>query len=265
MTARFFARGLLYLSLFGLVVAQALFAESWREAKGDHFIIYYQGQDVFASEVLRKAEAYYNQISTDLGYERYSEFWQWENRVKIYIYKTQEDFMKETIARKWSHGYADYKSKEIHSYEWKQGFLESLLPHEITHLIFRDYVGFKGEVPIWLDEGVAQWEEPEKRKIVRQVMKYYLKDGRWYTIDALTSTDVRNVNILLAVELFYVQAVSLVDFLISTYGADLFTFFCRQLRDGKNMDEALRFAYPTEIRNTNELEEKWKKYIAMAS
>ena len=262
---RYFAiSAIVSLIFLGLGIKAAYLEESWKEVKGDHFIVYYAAQNAFAQEVLRKAEQYYEQISGDLGYQRYSNFWQWENRVKIYIYKTQEDFLKGTGRKEWSHGYANYTDKEIRSYEWKEGFLESLLPHEITHLIFRDYVGFSGEVPIWLDEGVAQWEEPEKRKIVRSVMKYYIKDGRWYSITDLTSTDIRNVDLTQAVELFYVQAASIVDFLVSQFGAEVFIFFCRQLRDGKSMNETLRFAYPTEMRNVKEMEEKWKKYILAA-
>ena len=68
------------------------------------------------------------------------------------------------------------------------------MPHEITHLIFRDYVGFQGEVPVWLDEGVAQWEEPAKRKVVRSIMRFYLENGKGYSLEDLMSVDVRNMS-----------------------------------------------------------------------
>jgi hypothetical protein len=239
--------------------------EPWKEIRGDHFIVHHFGEESFAQEVLRRAEQYYKQIGEDLGYERRSAFWQWDKRVKIYIYKTKEDFLKNSGRTEWSEGYADYTRKTIVSYEWKTDFLESLLPHEITHLIFRDYVGFQGEVPVWLDEGVAQWEEPAKRKVVRSAMKFYLYDGRWYSIENLTSMDVWNVRTKLAVDLFYVQAASLVDFLVTEYGSDSFIFFCRQLRDGKSFGAALPFAYPTQMRTVRELEEKWKAYINSGS
>ena len=237
---------------------------SWKEIKGDHFIVYYMGQDGFASNVLRKAEEYYSNIGDDLGYQRHSNFWQWENRVKIYIYPTREAFLKESGQQSWSHGYANYDQKEIGSYVWEEGFVESLLPHEITHLIFRDYVGFQGEIPVWLDEGVAQWQEPDKRAIVRQVMKQYLLTEKVYSFHDLMTIDIRNVTFAPSVQLFYVEAASIIDFFVSKYGTDQFTFFCRQLRDGKAIDEALRFAYPTEIRDINQMEEKWKEYILSA-
>ena len=253
--------GMFSLLFLGLLTAAKPAHELWKETRGDHFIVYYVDADTFAQEVLRKAEQYYRQIGDDLGYERRSGFWQWDKRVKIYVYKTQEDFIQGTGRQGWSHGYADYTNKAIYSYEWKAGFLEALLPHEITHLIFRDYVGLQGEVPLWLDEGVAQWEESEKRKTVRSMMRFYIKDGKGYSIGSLTTTDIRNVSNKLAVEIFYIEAASIVDFLVSRYGSERFIFFCRQLRDGKTIEEALPFAYPTEINNTNELEAQWKKYI----
>lgn len=251
--------GVLFLGL--LLTAFAPEQGAWKEVRGDHFIIYHFGDESFAQEVLRKAEQYYKQIGEDLGYERRSAFWQWDNRVHIYIYKTKEDFLKNSGRADWSEGYADYVKKAIVSYEWREGFLESLLPHEITHLIFRDYVGFRGDIPGWLDEGIAQWEEPAKRKVVRSVMRAYLYDGKGYSMENFMNIDIANVPVKLAVNLFYVQAASVVDFLITQYGPDNFVFFCRQLRDGKSVEAALPFAYPTQMRTLQELEEKWKAYI----
>jgi hypothetical protein len=261
MNRKKFFQGWVILFSWALLAAFGPEKAPWKEIRGDHFIVFYFGEDSFAQEVLRKAEQYYKQICEDLGYERRSSFWQWDKRVKIYIYKTKEDFLKNSGKAEWSEGYANYTERTIVSYEWKENFLEALLPHEITHLIFRDYVGFQGEVPIWLDEGVAQWEEPAKRNVVRSIMRSYLKSARGYALEDLTTVDVRNISAKPAVEIFYVEAASIVDFLIAKYGSDSFIFFCRQLRDGKSIGAALPFAYPTQMRTVKEMEEKWKAYI----
>ena len=39
---------------------------------------------------------------------------------------------------------------------------ENVLTHELTHIIFREYVGFGWNVPLWLDEGVAMFMEKKK-------------------------------------------------------------------------------------------------------
>ena len=64
------------------------------------------------------------------------------------------------------------------------------------------------------------------------------------------------------VKTFYIEAVSLVGFLIEHYGASSFTDFCRQLRDGKSLEEALKFTYPTHITGIEELESAWLEYLA---
>ncbi|MEM4155647.1 MAG: hypothetical protein QXQ38_02855, partial [Archaeoglobaceae archaeon] len=118
------------------------FAQNWQEKKGEHFIIYFSSlsEENFAKEVLDKAEKYYQEIAVDLGYPRYKEFWLWDKRVKIYIYPDQEAFLKATGQPSWSHGVAEYATKKISSFLGSKDFLDSVLPHEIAHLIFRDFV-----------------------------------------------------------------------------------------------------------------------------
>ena len=179
---------------------------------------------------------------------------------------------------------ADYKNKRIISYAWGKGFLDSLLPHEMAHLIFRDFVGFKGEVPVWIDEGVAQWEEPFKREKVKTASKYLLTNSMLFSVTDMVNLDIRKVsenskvsiysicdkngnrNFLslngnVVVNTYYIEAVSIVGFLIKHYGADNFTIFCRQLRDGKNLEESLSFAYPANITTIEELENAWLEYL----
>src|SRR3990167_5332979 len=160
-------------------------AQDWQQVKGDHFIVYYSKDAAMAKEVSKKAEIYYNKVATDLGYARHSNFWQWDKRVKIYLYATPEDFQKTTGQPAWSHGMASYMDKTIHAYETSEQFLESILPHEITHLIFRDFVGFEGQVPLWLDEGVAQWQEDAKRANARTFMRELVMNGDVFSIAKL--------------------------------------------------------------------------------
>jgi hypothetical protein len=162
--------------------------------------------------------------------------------------------------------------------------MESLLPHEMAHLIFRDFVGFKGEVPLWLDEGVAQWAEIDKRPQIKNMVKKLYEDDALLSITDMMRYDIRNIKtrngllirptttkddkpgvLFLSVDnlisTYYLQAVSLVGFLIEKYGSYSFADFCRGLRDGKSMDEALRLTYTTHIVSTAELELRWRQYL----
>ena len=237
------------------------YAEDWKEEKGDHFIVYYQGQEKFAKDISRQAEVYYNQIASDIGYPRYSNFWQWDNRVKIYIYPSKEEFQKTTDQPTWSNGMADYTNKKILTYSWSEGFLDGLLPHEITHLVFRDFVGFKGQVPLWIDEGIAQWEEPKKRSNARPIAYYLIQKQKVIPLQDLTVMNNLTGKDDDTVHAFYMQSVSLVDFLIRGYGPQAFTDFCRQLRDGKRLNEAMSFSYSGSLKDIDELQTKWIKSI----
>jgi len=207
---------------------------------------------------------YYDKIAADLGYSRYDKFWQWENRAKIYLYRTHEEFLRATGKHKWVYGTAFYNERKIITYRWNKGFLHALLPHELAHLIFRDFVGFPisgGGIPLWIDEGVAQWEERDKRKLAAEMVKELVREGNYIPLSKLVLISVRDTekNYMMARK-FYIQAVSLVGYFIEEYGAAKFTLFCRQLRDEKSMNEALSFTYTNLIRDMKELEEKWIEY-----
>jgi hypothetical protein len=278
-------RILLFLLSCVLVLQASCFAQDWKEMGAEHFRVYFVQDEKFAKEILDKSEVYYRNIASDLGYPRYSEFWTWDNRVKIYIYPEHDSYIKATGQPKWSQGMADYKNKQIVSYAWSQGFSEALLPHEMAHLIFRDFVGFKGEIPLWLDEGVAQWSEEVKRQQMEAMARQLYDSNSILSLSDMMKLNIRNVTgndrvyirssrtkdgdsgiLFLSgdnlVNVYYLQAVSLVGFLIERYGSGDFADFCRQLREGKSLDEALRFTYPTHIRNIEELETKWREYLA---
>ena len=262
------------------------YGQDWKQLENDHSIVYFVQDEGFARQVSDKAEFYYQQIADDLGYVRNSNFWTWENRVKIYIYPDRNSYSKASNMPGWSEGMADYTHKQIICYAWHEGFLDGLLPHEMTHLIFRDFVGFKGKVPVWLDEGVAQWEEPLKRERIKAISKYLLNNRTLLCVEDMLNLDIRKVQgnsivrihsipdkygkkQLLSlssddlVRTYYIEAVSLVGFLIEHYGADSFTEFCRQLRDGKSFNEALDFVYPSDITGVDDLEKEWLKYLVV--
>jgi len=275
----------LFLFIFlGVLSLAANYPGDWLEKKSEHFVVHFTQDEKFALDVLDAAEKDYRNIAYDLGYVRYSEFWTWDKRVKIYIYPDKSSFLKASGQPTWSEGMADYKNKEILSYVWGKGFIESLLPHEIAHLVFRDFVGFQGEIPLWLDEGVAQWEEEAKRKDVKNLMQRYyqrdnlllvsdimrlniehLKGKQGVLIRATRTKDGKDGVLFLSannlIDIYYLQSVSLIGYLIEKFGSNAFSGFCRELRDGKSVEEALKIAYPSNIHNIREFDDGWREYL----
>jgi len=246
---------------FLLTFLTSLHAGDWLNLKGTHFIVFFKENKEFAKEVLRKAEYYYRRIALDLGYERYSNFWLWDKRVKIFIYPNHSLFVKSTHQPVWSKGMADYQKKAIVSFYGSKKFLTTILPHEITHLIFRDYVGFKSNIPLWIDEGIAQWEEEGKREFVKKIMKILLYEGKLISLKELTETDIRSINDEEKVHIYYLEAVSLIDFIMERFGAVKFVEFCRELRDGSPFLDALKVFYPQIDNPLTKLQDEWIKYI----
>lgn len=270
--------------------------KEWKDLSGEHFIVYFNGDEEFTKEVLKNAERYYTKIAAELGYPRYSGFWTWSNRIKIYIYPDQDAFIKATGEPASSRGMADYKKREINGYALGTDFIDSTLPHEIAHLTFRDFVGLKRQIPPWLDEGVAQWAEEKKRPEIKALAKQLYDENTLLSIEDITSKETflsiktimnhylihvkdywlflrsnRNkmgeITLLLFtpklfIDTYYLQAASFVGFLLEKYGSSKFADFCREIGDGKSADEAIRSTYHDTMQNLKEVERNWRDYIA---
>jgi len=236
-------------------------APEWQIIKGKHFLVHYLDNSSFAEKLAGRAEEYYDSITVDLGFARFDNFWLWENRVKIFIYSSREEFAKATNAPEWASGKAECNKREIFTFPGNDDFMESVLPHEMTHLVFRDFVGFKGEIPLWLNEGVAQWEESAKRQKLAKIARKLAVGNRHIPFDKVIRMDVKRVIASGQADNFYAQSMSMVGFLIKQHGSEKFRTFCGQIRDGKGLDDSLRFAYPESMRNISDFEKSWKKYV----
>ncbi len=261
-------------------ISEALY---WEELKGDHFIISYTNDKKFAQDVLSKAEDSYNHIADFFGFSRHSDFWTWSKRVKIFIYPNRTAYFEGTGQWDWFDARADYENRKIDMYAGDQKFIDSIVPHEIAHLIFRDFIGFRGEIPTWLDEGVATLVEKETYGNIKENIKKYYENSALLTLKDMTTLDFKkcskqptfhqikmknNKRGVLSltpenfITLFYVEATSVVGFLKERYGTQRFMEFCSQLRDGKTLDQALHRTFGEECPNLTILEEKWRKYIS---
>jgi hypothetical protein len=131
---------------------------------------------------------------------------------------------------------------------------------------------------------VAQREEEAKREEIKAMAKKRFKENTFLSMSDMMRLDLGSITHLDRIYIrvnrlkddkkgvlflsgnnlissYYLQSVSIVDFLIDRYGSDNFAHFCRELRDGKTIEEALGFAYPSHIRNIKELEDRWREYL----
>ena len=233
--------------------------EEWNTAKGTHFVVYYRAATAeFAGKVVAEAERQYEKITDDLGFLRL-DFWLWDNRARIYICDDAKQYQELTKMPAWSAGGVLPKDKVIYLILDKSSLFESVLPHEVGHIIFREFVGFDNPaVPVWLDEGAASYQE--ERAVFRAVLAPLArKRGGLIPLDRLSSLNPHDMTDRAAVEQFYAEAASVIDFLIHSFGKENFVLFCRSLRDTRDLDKALSYSYS--IRDIRELDRQWQAYI----
>ncbi|MCM8780811.1 MAG: hypothetical protein NC908_02675, partial [Candidatus Omnitrophica bacterium] len=61
------------------------------------------------------------------------------------------------------------------------------------------------------------------------------------------------------VNLFYAEAVDVVNYLIREFGVERFAFFCRNLRDKKDFAAALSSSYP--FGDIQQLDKAWQRFL----
>ncbi|HBG62531.1 MAG: hypothetical protein A2Y03_08225 [Omnitrophica WOR_2 bacterium GWF2_38_59] len=264
---------ILYMFLFVLLHQNVLVVKDanssgWREERGKHFIIKYPSSETasWARDILNKSEIYYDKVAQDIGYARYRNFWTWDNRAVITIYSDRDAFVEATGQPEWSRGgVVGHKqlsnTRSIISFVQEGSFVDETLPHEISHLILWDFIGFEKVIPMWFEEGVAQLQEAEKAARARHAMKGLIEANEYVPFDVLFNVDIRDEEDSLKVTVFYLESYTIVKFLIDEYGNQRFGSLCRNLRDGKNFESALKDAYVLKINSVEDLEKKWLSYM----
>lgn len=247
--------------LFFLFFTQAYAGnDNWKIAKSTHFIIHYKNAtEDFVKQASDKAEEDYDKIASELGFNRFN-FWLWDNRAKIYIYDSPEDYQSATGEAAWSAGTAVVKSKVITVFVSKPDFFNTILSHEMGHIIFREFVGFDNyALPLWLDEGVASYQEKAKYAAANLYIRKHMEEGDFMDLRQLSRFSGRASGDDETVKLFYAEAFSIVDFLVKRFGSDSFVSFCQSLRDKKDLEQAIASAYP--FKSLQALDEEWQKYL----
>jgi hypothetical protein len=224
--------------------------------KGDHFIIYYTVNVTkpYVRELLRQAEKYYSDITDKLGFRRFN-FWTWDNRCKIYLYASKELYYNNTKQPEWSKASVSIKDRSIHSFTLEQYFIDTILPHEMGHLIFREFIGMKAALPLWLDEGIATMVEENKGRRLAKAKEIVHTDA-FIPLDKLTSLSISSIEDPSA---FYAEAASVIEFLLAEYGEDNFIEYCRSLRDKEGWLQALDDVYGFE--DIGEMHGEWVTFL----
>lgn len=235
--------------------------DNWQQMNGQDFNIYYR-QDVpsdFVQTTMDTAEEELTRVTDNMGIT-HNQGWSIGKQIKIYIYSDRDDYVKNGGQAGWSHGAAFAQARTIKMYPDAEGFFDTLLPHELGHIVFRSYVGFNIQVPLWFEEGVAIYQEKAKRLGSNKLVEQTIQNGEFIPLSQLSGMRLYKSSGRQIVDLFYTESASAVYYLITELGDQEFTILLNELRDNTPFQEALHKVY-LRFNTIDDLNQAWMDYL----
>jgi peptidase MA superfamily protein len=240
--------------LFLAQLAQAQSEASWRSEDTQHFTIRHESPATSLGDNNR-VERIYEALHPVLWQ---LVPWMTQTKVSIYLYSSRDSFLKGQFnPPPWSGGLMS-DSQGVKVLAVYSPMDTSTTAHELTHLYFHTFFDEKSvSPPPWLDEGLAvmlqedalSMPDPrEKGPILPSPIPMKTFMGSRPAQDAPSAR----------VSVWYQQAHSVVRFLRRGHIEDLFTTFCRKIRDGADVETALREVYG--YQDLDAFEQAWLKW-----
>ena len=237
---------------------------TWLDAKhewqtissGLIYLNWYNGEQAFAQDLLDAAVTGLARLQDDAGLQP-------DKPIQLYIYANSSD-MQEAILYEpsWTGGMA-FPEHDIvligiapSDFAWGR----STIAHELTHVLV-GHLTFSclGDVPTWLNEGLAVYAEGELDPASAAQLNQAINSDQLLPVRSLSGgfSEVPS-----RAYLSYSQSYSLVNYLIENYGQDKMDSLLLALRDGTTIDAALREVYGFEVEG---LENAWREAIGAPS
>jgi len=169
----------------------------------------------------------------------------------VFVYGSKEEYQRKSGMPEWSGGASVGNS--IYAFD-SRGF-PGILAHEMTHLVFHEFMGSSDPLHRWVNEGLAVYEEqeallsigvarapPPSRMLPFREMIHLAPLGESGTV----AGD------------WYTQVGGVVRFMIERGGRVGFGEFLKGLRRGLSVDDAVRGGFPGVWGGLSDLENAWR-------
>lgn len=223
------------------------------QGKGsDLTLFWYESDDSFAEELMDACQEGLTRLTQDIG--TYP-----EKPIKIYVYASASDLQGAMIfPREWTGG-AAFTEFGIIAIGISPGQLDwgkRALVHELTHLVvhqatFSPY----GELPTWLDEGLAMYNEGELGPSFQSTLQQAASEDKLISVRSLCSPFSAEPG---KAYLSYAESYSLVEYLLDNYGQVKMLNLLTLLKQGNTYDEALTQVYGFDI---DGLDARWREAL----
>ncbi len=225
----------------------------WQSLTRDKISLYwYEGDDAFAGKLMTAAQQALDRVSRDTGVEL-------EKTASIYIYANSRDLRGSMIfPQEWTGGVAFTRygtvaiGIEPDNLEWGS----RVIAHEFTHLVIHQMIfNPYGDLPTWLDEGLAMYAEGEMQPYMMSLLKESIEEDSLISVRSLSSPFSAYAGESM---LAYAQSHSLVQFLIERYGQEeMYELLCI-FKQGSQYDDALFQVYGFDM---DGLDSQWQVYL----
>lgn len=161
--------------------------------------------------------------------------------VDIFVYNTRDEFFGALGpgVREWAGAaaYPEVRSIFIWLEGGSQSYLESVIIHEVTHVVFFDATDNPYHEPaLWLNEGIATWSEMQSADGEREVVEAEATGAGLFAFDAITERfPIGERGGFLA----YAQGTTLIEQIVDRYGPEAVAGFAAAYRAGASDAEAL--------------------------
>ncbi|MBI4061094.1 MAG: hypothetical protein HY403_06655 [Elusimicrobia bacterium] len=220
-----------------------------------HFKVKAYGADTVLG-VSSTAEAAYARIMIDTGLHSFMP----RGLYELVVYGTQDEYRKKTGQPEWSGGVAVGNAL----YTFISPRLDAVLSHEVSHLIWFEYMGRVNPDHRWINEGLAVFQENKALGGRGQGDLFSAQRGNLRSQPIPMDQMIRLVPAserAYEVSLWYAQAESMVRFMIERGGRIGFSQFLAALRYDKSLDQAVAEGFPGAWRTLEELERDWKRSL----
>lgn len=240
-------------------------SEGWARAETTNFRIFHNQSRELAEQVAQVAE----QTRTDMLRK-----WMggakedWKPRCDLFLHATAQDYSRVTGVPPKSPGHSSIQTEgtrvlmrriDLHCDDPKN-LVSAVLPHETTHVVLAGQVGDQ-PVPRWADEGIAVLTEPRDKvdRHLQNLARSRQENGLFTVRQLMEMADYPEPRRISA---YYAQSVSLVDFLATQKGPQVFTQFLREAQK-IGYEQALQKHYG--FKNFEELQQRWSQQAFAAA
>jgi len=218
----------------------------WRRlTENEVTMFWYQGEESFARGLMDAAHGALDRLEEDTGAVL-------DKGAEMYIYADSADLQGAMIfPQEWTGGvaYTRYGKLAIGIAPDDLDWGTRTIAHELTHLVVHQVtLNPYGDIPTWLDEGLAMHNEGEPQAVFDSVLDRAVEDGDLISVRSLASPFSAETRQSL---LSYAQSNSIVDYLLGEYGQDDMLELLNIFGEGSGYDDALMRVYGFDMDGLN--------------